>query len=55
MSLDVSQLANYGVIGLVLAWFMLRAEKKDEKLTTAVENNTAVLREVCVKLDAHKE
>ena len=52
LSLDISQLANYGVIGLVLAWFMLRAEKKDEKMTKAVENNTLVLEKVCLKIDS---
>ena len=55
MSVDVGQLANYGIVGVVLAWFMLRADKRDEQLQKDIENNTLVLKEVCVKLDAHKE
>lgn len=36
MSIEV--LANYGVLGAVLLWFMLRLEKKLEALTEAIEN-----------------
>lgn len=31
------QIANFGVLGAVLAWFMLRFEKKIEELTRAIQ------------------
>lgn len=30
------QIANFGVLGAVLAWFMLRFEKKIDALTEAI-------------------
>ena len=37
MQIDVSQLVNVGAIGVVLAWFMLRAEKKLDEGAYKVE------------------
>lgn len=31
------QIANFGVLGAVLAWFMLRLEKKLDDLTKAIQ------------------
>ena len=36
MNVDVSNLVNIGAVGVVLAWFMLRAEKKLDELIRAV-------------------
>ena len=34
---------QYGAIGIVLAWFMFRSEKKTEALTTAINNSNKVV------------
>ncbi len=34
---------QYGAIGLVLAWFMFRSEKKTEALTKAINNSNKVV------------
>jgi len=39
----LEQFAQYGVIGLVLFWFMWRNEAVITRLTTAVDNNTLAL------------
>lgn len=37
------QLFQYGVIGIVLAWFMLRSEQKTDALTKALNNSNKVV------------
>ena len=36
-------LVQFGAIGIVLAWFMIRSEKKTEALTKAINNNNKIL------------
>ena len=36
MNVDVSNLVNVGAVGVVLAWFMVRAERKLDELIRAV-------------------
>jgi len=39
LSVDIiEKLVNYGVIGAILAWFMLRFEKKMDDLTKAIND-----------------
>jgi len=35
--MSIETIANYGVLGVVLLWFMLRLEKKLDALTAAIE------------------
>lgn len=37
MTIDPNTLIQYGVLGVVLAWFMFRMEKKIEALTEAIQ------------------
>jgi hypothetical protein len=37
------QLVQFGAMGIVLAWFMFRNEKKTEGLTKAINNQTKVM------------
>lgn len=39
--MSVEQLVNYGVLGAVLAWFMIRLEKKLDRLSDAIEKLAA--------------
>lgn len=55
MSIELQTLANYGVLGVVLVWFMLREEKKSDELKKAVENNTLVLTKFCAKVGVDSE
>jgi len=44
MSLTPDMLLQYGVLGVVLAWFMFRMEKKIEALTEAIDDLKDVIR-----------
>lgn len=40
------QFAQFGIVGLVLFWFMWRSEKKTEQLTKAINNQTIIMMSV---------
>ena len=50
MSADFQHLFDYGVLGAVVLWFMLRLEKLIAGNTTAINNNNKILAAVCGKL-----
>ena len=43
MNLDINQLVNLGIAGIVLAWFMFRLEDKLEKLDTTLNELKLVI------------
>lgn len=43
----LEKLVNYGVLGVVLVWFMLRAEKLFEKMAASVDANTKAVLKLC--------
>ena len=50
MSADFNRLFDYGVLGAVVLWFMLRMEKIIAGNTAAINNNNKILAAVCGKL-----
>lgn len=46
----LNQIVNYGALGLIAIWFMIRMEKKMEDLTKAIQDLTTLINKVCDKI-----
>lgn len=53
-SFDPVILANYGVLGFVVGWFMFRSEKTLKEITEALVQLDKTLVKVCTKLDVEE-
>lgn len=55
LPMDPTTFAQYGLLGLVLAWFMLRLEKKIERHTAVINDLVeAITIEVLSRKDLHE-